>query len=156
MTAPNIAVRQAAPEDAATVATLVFELLLELAPCHAGTPTVDELMPVAAGLLGDDDVWAYLAATRDGRAIGVLTLNECAAIYARGRFGEISELYVRPDHRSAGVAAKLIDAAAAFGRARGWRIIEVGAPDLPRWQRTVDFYKRYGFTEIGPRLEYDL
>lgn len=134
MTAPDIAVRQAAPEDAATVATLVFELLLELAPCHAGALTADELMPVAAGLLGDDDVWAYLAATRDGRAIGVLTLNECAAIYARGRFGEISELYVRPDHRSAGVAAKLIDAAAAFGRARGWRIIEVGAPDLPRWR----------------------
>ncbi len=70
MTAPNIAVRQAAPEDAATVATLVFELLLELAPSHAGIPTADELMPVAAGLLGDDDVWAYLAETRDGRAIG--------------------------------------------------------------------------------------
>ncbi len=156
MTAPEIAVRQAAPEDAATVATLVFELLLELVPSYAGTLTVDELMPVAAALLGDDDVWAYLAETRDGRAIGVLTLNECAAIYARGRFGEISELYVRPDQRSAGVAPKLLDAAAAFGRARGWRMIEVGAPDLPRWQRTVDFYKRYGFTEIGPRLAFDL
>ena len=35
-------------------------------------------------------------------------------------------------------------------------MIEVGAPDLPRWQRTVDFYKRYGFTEIGPRLAFDL
>ena len=119
MTTPDIAVRQATPEDAATVATMVFELLLELVPSYAGTLTVDELMPVAAGLLGGDDVWAYLAETRDGRVIGVLTLNECAAIYARGRFGEISELYVRPDHRSAGVAAKLTDAAAAFGRARG-------------------------------------
>ena len=46
MTAPDIAVRQAAPEDAATVAALVFELLLELVPSHAGTLTVDELMPV--------------------------------------------------------------------------------------------------------------
>ncbi len=156
MTAPDIAVRQATPEDAATVADLVFELLLELFPPYADTLTADEIRPVAAGLLGDDDVGAYLAETRDGRAIGVLTLNECAAIYARGRFGEISELYVRPDHRSAGVAAELVDAAAAFGRARGWRMIEVGAPDLPRWQRTVDFYKRYGFTEIGPRLEFDL
>ena len=84
MTTPDIAVRQATPEDAATVATLVFELLLELVPSYAGTLTVDEL-PVAAGLLGGDDVWAYLAETRDGREIGVLTLNECAAIYARGR-----------------------------------------------------------------------
>ena len=68
MTAPQIAVRQAAPGDAQTVATLVFELLLELVPSPAGSLTVDELMPVAARLLGDDDVWAYLAETRDGRA----------------------------------------------------------------------------------------
>ena len=97
MTAPEITVRQAAPEDAATVATLVFELLLELVPSYADTLTVDELAPVAAALLGGDDVWAYLAESPDGAAIGVLTLNECAAIYARGRFGEISELYVHPD-----------------------------------------------------------
>ena len=153
----EITVRQAAAEDAGTVATLVFELLLELFPPYADTLTADELTPVAEGLLdGDGGVWAYLAETGSGEAIGALTLNECAAIYARGRFGEISELYVRPEHRSAGVAPKLIDAAAAFGRARGWRMIEVGAPDLPRWQRTVDFYKRYGFTEIGPRLAFDL
>jgi hypothetical protein len=31
-------------------------------------------------------------------------------------------------------------------------MLEVGAPDVPRWQRTVDFYKRNGFKEVGPRL----
>ena len=155
MTSPEITVRQAAAEDAGTVAGLVFELLLELVPAYAGSLTADELTPIAAALLGDG-VWAYLAETRDGRAVGVLTLNECAAIYARGRFGEISELYVRPDYRSATVGPRLIDAAVAFGRTRGWRMIEVGAPETPRWQRTVDFSKRYGFTEVGPRLEFDL
>ena len=93
MTASEIAVRQAAPEDAATVATLVFELLLELMPAYADTLTADALTPVAETLLDKDGgVWAYLAETGGGTAIGVLTLNECAAIYARGRFGEISEL----------------------------------------------------------------
>ncbi|MFP6745114.1 MAG: hypothetical protein VCB77_08015, partial [Alphaproteobacteria bacterium] len=32
----------------------------------------------------------------------------------------------------------------------GWLELEVGAPDVPRWQRTVDFYLGYGFKEVGP------
>lgn len=77
-------------------------------------------------------------------------LNECAAIYVGGRFGEISELYVVPDARSENVGALLTDAAAAFGRERNWPFIEVGAPSVPAWQRTVDFYLKHGFEEIGP------
>jgi GNAT superfamily N-acetyltransferase len=83
-------------------------------------------------------------------------LNECAAIYAGGRFGEISEIYVVPDGRSKKVGALLIEAAAAFGRKREWPFIEVGAPSVPAWQRTVDFYLKRGFEEIGPRLQLTL
>ena len=32
--------------------------------------------------------------------------------------------------------------------------VEVGAPDVPRWQRTVNFYLKEGFVEVGPRLKY--
>lgn len=50
-------------------------------------------------------------------------LNECTAIYAGGKFDEISEFYVAPRHRSAGVGALLVDAAADFGRNRaGWSL----------------------------------
>ena len=52
----------------------------------------------------------------DPRDVGVVTLNECAAIYSGGRFGEISELYVVPDYRSKGVGAMLMEAAVALGR----------------------------------------
>jgi hypothetical protein len=31
-------------------------------------------------------------------------------------------------------------------------MLEVGAPDAPRWQKSIDFYIRCGFEEIGPRL----
>ena len=31
--------------------------------------------------------------------------------------------------------------------------MEVGAPDLPSWQRSYDFYLNHGFKEVGPRLE---
>jgi GNAT superfamily N-acetyltransferase len=61
-----------------------------------------------------------------------------------------------PDFRSAGVGARLIEASIAFGRERGWPNIEVGAPSPPTWQRTVDFYRRHGFEEVGPRLDLTL
>jgi hypothetical protein len=44
----------------------------------------------------------------------------------------------------------------AHGHTRHWSMIEVGAPDVPRWQSTVDFYLRRGFVEVGPRLYREL
>jgi hypothetical protein len=31
-------------------------------------------------------------------------------------------------------------------------MLEVGAPDTPRWQRSVDFYRSCDFIVVGPRL----
>jgi GNAT superfamily N-acetyltransferase len=50
----------------------------------------------------------------------------------------------------------LLKAAVAFGHERGWHHLEVGAPTVPRFQRTVTFYPKNGFTEVGPRLRYSL
>ena len=106
------------------------------------------------GLLGEDSgVWVFLAEDECGDAAGILTLNECASIYAGGRFGEISELYVTPQARSKGLGPELLEEAMKFGRTRGWGRLEVGAPDVPRWSRTVSFYLSNGFVEVGPRLK---
>ena len=134
---------------------MVYELLTELYPDAAYKRNV--FVGTASTLLtGSEGVWSFLAKTPDHRDVGVVTLNECAAIYVGGRFGEISELYVVPDFRSKGVGALLIQAAVAFGRERGWPHLAVGAPSVPTWQRTVDFYLRHGFEEVGPRLELAL
>lgn len=61
--------------------------------------------------------------------------------------------YVSPEHRSKGIGLKTIKVAAEFGRSRGSPLFEVGAPDVLRWQRTVDFYLMNDFTEIGSRIE---
>ena len=61
-----------------------------------------------------------------------------------------------PDGRSKNVGARLTEVAAAFGRKRKWPFIEVGAPSVPAWQRTVDFYRKRGFEEVGPRLRLTL
>ncbi len=146
---------QAAPTDFERVGRMTFELLNELFP-ELGYQR-DACIATAKTLLaGEAGVWAFIATRSDERDIGVLTLNECSAIYAGGQFGEISELYVAPDYRSIGVGARLVGAAAEFGRERGWPDLEVGAPGVPIWQRTVDFYLRNGFEEVGPRLDLRL
>jgi len=147
----GIVIQQAGPREFERVGRLTYELLSELYPelGYERRACVDSARRL---LSGEDGVWSFLATARDGRDVGVAMLNECAAIYAGGRFGEISELYVVPDARSQNVGALLTDAVAAFGRERDWPFIEVGAPGVPAWQRTVDFYQKRGFEEIGPRL----
>ena len=151
----EIVVQQVGPEAFERVGRLTYELLAELYP-ELGYERDDCVDSARTLLARSDGVWSFLATTQDDRDIGVVTLNECAAIYAGGRFGEISELYVVPDSRSKSVGALLTEAAAAFGRKREWPFIEVGAPSVPAWQRTVDFYLKRGFEEVGPRLQLTL
>lgn len=146
-----IVVRQAEAGEFERVGRLTYALLAELFP-EEGYERESCVESARTLLAGDQGVWAFLATAREDRDVGVVMLNECAAIYAGGRFGEISELYVAPDTRSKQVGALLIEAAAAFGRKRDWPFIEVGAPSAPVWQRTIDFYLKSGFEEIGPRL----
>ena len=128
----RIVVHQAGPNEAERVGQLAYALLVELYPdseFERGFFTDG-----ARTLLGNSEgVWAFLAITSDGLDVGLLTLNECAAIYAGGYFGEISELYVVPDYRSKSVGSLLIETAVSFGRKRGWPNIEVGAPSRPAW-----------------------
>ena len=149
----EIFVRNATIRDVEIIAALVHQLLVELTPEDKSPPAFEKIYATAKTLLEDiHSIWCFLAMSEDGEAIGVLTLNECAAIYAGGRFGEISELYVKPNYRSKGVAPKLLVAAKEFGRLKAWKSMEVGAPSLPKWERTVAFYRENGFYEIGPRL----
>lgn len=146
---PEISVRVANTEDAATVAHFVHALLDELSGGEA--PTIAEIREIALGLIDRAGVIAMIAYA-DNQPVGAMTLNECEAIYAGGKFGEISELYVDPNHRSQGIARQLLDNAQSVAATRGWKRIEVGAPGQPEWQLTLNFYLRNGFDEVGPRL----
>ena len=147
-------IRRALPADVEVVGALIHALLAELA--YEGAPALERARIDALTrevLAAEGRVWVLLAIDAAGEAAGVVVLNECLAIYAEGHFGEITELYVVPAQRSAGTGARLIEAAAALGRERGWARLEVGAPELPKWQRSVDFYTGCGFVEVGPRLK---
>jgi GNAT superfamily N-acetyltransferase len=149
----GVEIRAATQADSDTVCRMVFSLLDAVDP---GEYTLDMLRPATERVLREAaDVFAFLALDED-RPVGVMVLNRSTAIFALGEFGEITELYVEPAHRSAGVGAALIEKAVAFGKSKGWSVLEVSAPELPKWQRSVDFYRRNGFEEIGPRLCFEL
>ena len=135
--------------DTPAVAEFVYLLIDELAP-GAG-PNRQAMSAIAQEVLPLDSVSGFLAVV-ENITTGVVLMNECAAIYAGGKFGEISELYVRPEYRSKGIAARLLEAAGNHAQERGWKRLEVGAPAQPEWKRTLNFYLREGFEEVGPRL----
>jgi GNAT superfamily N-acetyltransferase len=149
----SITVLLAVPAEYEQVGIFSWALLVELFPEQKAKFDRLSFVRSAVSLLSAENrVWA-LVAKDNGRVVGILTLNECAAIYAGGVFGEISELYVLPEYRNAAIGGKLLKAADGFARSRNWPFLEVGTPGQPRWQRTLDFYLANGFSLIGPRLE---
>lgn len=77
---------------------------------------------------------------------------ECAAIYAGGVFGEISELYVRPEYRSSEIGGLLLSSALEKARELKWKRLEVGSPPPNENPRTIKFYEKKGFKCTGSRL----
>lgn len=146
-------VRRVTIDDAAVVCALVNDLLKELLGRSLGEP--HSLSEVAHVISQTDRVFGFLAIS-EARPVGVCMFTENVAIFAGGLFGVVTELYVEPEFRSRQVAAHLLDAASDFGRAKGWSAFEVGAPLQPRWERSLNFYTRAGFVEVGPRLRLKL
>lgn len=149
----GIKVMEVGPEDAAVVFGLVAYLLRELG--EEGDETGDLQAAALAGAWreGNSRHRAFVAYSAGGTAVGVATVTEAFALYANGYYGIINEMFVVPDHRGTGVGAALIEAVKAAGRSRGWRRIDVTAPESPRWARTRSFYERAGFVFTGPKLK---
>ncbi|MBN3726806.1 GNAT family N-acetyltransferase [Burkholderia sp. Ac-20379] len=148
-----IELRPVTDADAAPVADLVGRLYSELS--NGASAGQDRTRAVADILKRTDRCFGFLAIA-GGVEIGVAMATEGVAIFAGGAYGQITELYVAPAFRSRGVASLLVRRVAELGRERGWRRIDVGAPRQPEWQRSVQFYLREGFVEVGPRLKLDL
>jgi GNAT superfamily N-acetyltransferase len=97
--------------------------------------------------------WVFLARDADGEPLAFVTLAESFAVFARGHYGIIGELWVRKDARSQGAGALMLEHCKAFGHARGWKRIDVSAPTDPKWDRSFDFYIKRGFTLTGRKLK---
>lgn len=148
----EIHIRMATLDDVEIVTNMVADLLSELSGNHVSRK---ELTEVCTELLSQkrSNYTAFLAFTEDS-SVGLITLSEIASMYARGLSGVIQEFYVLPTARSLGIGDRLIRTAIQYGNQCSWTRLEVGAPNAEKWHRTVSFYQRVGFKEIGPRFKY--
>ena len=150
----SINIRKATLSDAVLVTEMAAKLLSEL---KGTTISSEDLMDVCMELLKkEEEQWTAFLAFKDEECVGVLTIYGVMALYAPGSLGIIQELYVAPNMRSEGVGEQLINSAKEHGNKYGWVNLEVGTPNPETWNRTVSFYKRFGFKEIGPRLKFHL
>ena len=149
----EINIRFARHQDHEVVGVLTWELLNELFPKYADQFDQSKFITTAQTLLSEGKRFWSLVAEINHEIVAALNINECAAIYTSGSFGEITEFYIKPSFRSKGIGAKLVEAAKKFCAEKGWSVLEVGAPPSDPWQRTIDFYHENGFSTIGPRLE---
>ncbi len=132
---------------------IVAELLAALFEEVGHTPTAMEIADIFGDIEADDHHSTLLATDDEGDAVGVLTIVETLSLYAGGYIGVLNELYVTPDYRSEGVGKILLDAAKALAEERGWKRLEVTTPG-EEYAKTLRFYEREGFMEIGPRYKY--
>jgi ribosomal protein S18 acetylase RimI-like enzyme len=149
----DIEIVKVSNDDFQDVAELVKSLLVELEPSAKEKIENIALNDIAKDLLTKSKIWAFLA-KKDNMNIGLVTLHECAAIYAGGLFGEISELYVKPEFRSLKIGELLLSSAIEYGKMRGWKRLEVGSPPLIESPRTFKFYEKQGFQFTGSRLRF--
>ena len=147
----SITVIEASTLHSSDVSELVQELLIELEPSSKEEIKAMKLDSITQNLLENSKIFAFIARCNETN-IGVVTLHECASIYAGGVFGEISELYVQPNFRSLKVGDLLINHAIVKGKELGWKRIEVGSPPANEAPRTIQFYEKSGFKNTGSRL----
>ena len=148
-------VRKADSSDAGHIASLIVELYTELDLENYEEADEQEIHRVARDLMEQDKIVAFVAVdnnSAESKIVAVVTLHHCAAIYAGGEFGEISELYVSGDYRSHRIGQDLLDAARDYAIKHDWKRLELGAPAGSRWDNTFSFYQNYGFAATGPRL----
>jgi ribosomal-protein-alanine N-acetyltransferase len=126
-----IAIRTAAPSDAALLARLHAECF--------------------------DEPWdeaAFAAFLRDPRTFALIAREEHAFILVRTAAdeGEIITLCTRPDRRRSGLARMLLKAGAAEAHRRGARrmFLEVASDN----EAALGLYRKAGFTAVGRRPGY--
>ncbi|MFT5504093.1 MAG: GNAT superfamily N-acetyltransferase [Gammaproteobacteria bacterium] len=93
---------------------MVYKLLAELYASYIDSFPLEKMHRLQKNLLvPNSGFWSFLAHF-DNKVVGMINIIECSAVYAGGKFGEITELYLEPEYRSAQIGEKLIEKAKYF------------------------------------------
>jgi GNAT superfamily N-acetyltransferase len=152
-------INKATIKDSTLISKLICELLKDFNQRSASNFVIDALKieDTCKELLPRDNFAGFIAIDNcTSETVGMVTIAQATAIYNGGDFGVITELYVDRGIRSNGVGKLLIESALEFARTKNWKRVEVGAPNKEEWPRTIEFYKRNGFEEKGPKLRISI
>jgi len=146
-----MSVRAARGEDAASVASAIEALLIELG---GERPSPAALEEGARRLAEDREAGALLVAEHDGSLVGVLAASWQYALHVPGRYGTIQDLWVDPEWRGKALGRELILALIRQAAEAGVPRLEVGLPQesFAQLAATERFYRENGFTPLGPRM----
>lgn len=96
---------------------------------------------------------AHISVVPDGERLCAFALTTTAFILESGVVAELQDLYVDPEHRRQGIAARLVADAARWGRAQQASSLEVViAPNDRDVSRLFRFYAAHGFRDEGRRI----
>lgn len=154
----QIRVIKASIKEVKTVVNLVAELLNDFNTKNNSNFIVDKdnLEKVSRKLIIRKNFGAFIAYDSNNKPKGLITISEAFAIYNGGDFGVITELYIDRTSRSKGIGKLLLESVFDFSISMNWNKVEVGAPNAEEWPRTIEFYKRNGFKQKGPKLRIDI
>ena len=159
MSSNNFFIQRAQIVDAPILAELIGKLLYDFNSKNGTNFNIDLnlLTSTCSTLLERGKFGGFIAVdTKTNDPVGAITISQSTAIYNGGDYGVITELYVREGFRSMGLGNNLLKTAKDFAKEQGWKVIEVGAPKKEEWPRTIEFYKKNGFLERGPKLRIHL
>ena len=148
-------INKATINDSDLISKLICELLIDFNDRSGSNFMIDQskIEDTCKKLLPRDNFAGFFAIDNTtNETVGMITISQGTAIYNGGDFGVITELYVDRNVRSNGVGKLLIETAIEFAKTKDWNKIEVGAPNKLEWPRTIEFYKKNGFEEKGPKL----
>lgn len=150
-----VSIQRATKLDAKVTVKLIKALLDELDGSSVEWDT-GKAETLCKEMIDQEDYIVFHSVNSDGDVIGLITIAETESLYAGGKIGLIQELYIAPAMRSKELGKSLIEKAIDYARNKQWNRLEVVAPAYPQWARSKAFYEREGFTEIGPRLKYEM
>ena len=154
--ASQLSVRVASPADAAALAKLRFDLRASMHEIHEDEAAfVERCTRWMRERLGADGRWRCWIAESENVQVGSVWVQLIEKIpnpiAEPERYVYLTNFYVRPEHRSKGVGAKLLSEALAWSRSQKAELVL-----LRPTERSKSLYARHGFSPAEDFMELEL
>jgi GNAT superfamily N-acetyltransferase len=156
MSGPQPQIGPATIDDVPELARLRWELYAEQNGDHAEPfeAYVERFARFAGSALASEDWRAWVARTDDG-LVGAMWLHTVHRVPVPGMrdgpIGYLTNVYVVPEHRNAGLGAQMLDRVDAWCRQRRFSLVIVWPTE-----RSRPFYRRGGFDRPDEPLVMDV